>query len=168
MSFWSVNWRAVGAILLPNVGGIASSLIVRKEIKTWYETLKRPDWRPPNYMFGPIWTTLYCGMGYASYLVWRDGGGFQGLARTPLVFYASQLALNWAWSPIFFGAHKLDWALYEICALWLTVSACSYKFYGINKTAAYLMIPYLAWLSLATALNYVIYRDNPKSIENKK
>ncbi|KAL1464482.1 hypothetical protein WDU94_004124 [Cyamophila willieti] len=164
----NINWKAIGAVLLPNVGGIASSLIVRKEIKTWYETLKRPDWRPPNWLFGPMWTSLYCGMGYASYLVWRDGGGFSGPARLPLALYGTQLALNWAWSPIFFGAHKLDWALGEISILWLTVAACGVKFHEVNQTAGYLIIPYLAWLSLASALNYVIYRDNPKSIEAKK
>ncbi|KAI5756027.1 translocator protein isoform X2 [Diaphorina citri] len=162
------SWQVAGAILLPNLGGITSSLLVRNEIKTWYETLKRPSWRPPNYLFGPVWTALYCGMGYASYLVWRDGGGFLGPAKIPLALYGTQLALNWAWSPIFFGLHKLDWALGEISVLWVTVAASGYKFHEVNKTAGYLMVPYLAWLTLATALNYVIWRDNPKSIAEKE
>ena len=74
-------------------------------------------------------------MGYASYLVYRDGGGFGGAAATPLALYASQLALNWGWTPIFFGQHNLKAAFYVISALWVNIAACGLSFYGINKTA---------------------------------
>nr|CAD7435572.1 unnamed protein product [Timema monikensis] len=156
-----IVWPAVGATILPNVGGWISSYANRQEIKVWYETLKRPSWRPPNYVFAPVWTGLYCSMGYASYLVWRDGGGLEGAARLPLALYSSQIALNWAWSPIFFGAHSLKWGLVDITLLWLNVAACVFTFNQVNKTAGLLLVPYLGWLTVASALNYVIWRDNP-------
>ncbi|XP_050534853.1 translocator protein isoform X2 [Daktulosphaira vitifoliae] len=122
------------------------------------KTLDRPSWKPPNYMFAPVWTTLYTGMGYASYLVYRDG--FNGTAKIPLLLYSSQLILNWAWTPLFFHLHKLKWSLYEICALWTNVALCAIAFYRVNKVAGCLMVPYLGWLSLATGLTYYIYTNN--------
>ena len=74
-------------------------------------------------------------MGYASYLVYRDGGGFSGAAATPLALYASQLALNWAWTPVFFGQHNVKAAFYISCVMWVNIAACGLSFYGINKTA---------------------------------
>lgn len=100
---------ATGAVILPNLGGWAGAFITKKNIKPWYEGLKSPTCKPPNYVFGPVWTTLYCGIGYASYLVYKQGGGFGGAAKFPLTLYAAQLALNWAWTPIFFHLHELKW-----------------------------------------------------------
>ncbi|XP_015904888.1 translocator protein [Parasteatoda tepidariorum] len=149
-----------GAILLPNLGGILTAFTTRKDVKTWYETLKHPSWRVPNYVFAPMWTTLYSGMGYASYLVWKEGGGFNGEAKLPLILYGSNLALNLAWPQIFFKFHKKGLALAEILVLWGSIGACTYAFYPISKTAAYLMLPYWAWVTLASALTYSIWRDN--------
>ena len=104
---------------------------------------------------GTIWTVLYAGMGYASYLVYTQGGGTMAL-----VLYSTQLLLNWAWTPIFFGQHNLKLASYEISALWLAVAACGVKFFSINKVAGMLFIPYLAWVSLATALTFDVWRRN--------
>lgn len=110
-------YKIIGAALLPNVGGWAGGIITSQNIKPWYESMKKPDWRPPNWAFGPVWTGLYCGMGYASYLVYRDGGGFNGPAKLPLILYGSQLALNWSWTPIFFGLHSLKGVCFTIISI---------------------------------------------------
>ncbi|KAL1272600.1 hypothetical protein QQF64_028462 [Cirrhinus molitorella] len=146
---------------LPHVGGIFGGFITRKEVKTWYTTLNKPSWRPPNAAFPVVWTTLYTGMGYGSYLVWKELGGFTEDALVPLGLYGMQLALNWAWTPIFFGAHKIKLALIELVMLTGTVAATMVSWYPVSRTATLLMVPYLAWLCLATTLNYCIWRDNP-------
>lgn len=101
--------KTAGAMLLPFIGSFAGSLVTRNNIEVWYDNLKAPACKPPNAIFGPVWTALYCGMGYASYIVYKKGGGFSGAARLPLTLYAAQLALNWAWPPIFFQCHELKW-----------------------------------------------------------
>ncbi|KAG8438637.1 hypothetical protein GDO86_004992 [Hymenochirus boettgeri] len=151
---------AVGLTLLPHVGGIMGGLITRKEVKTWYATLVKPSWRPPNWMFGPVWTGLYTSMGYGSYLIYKELGGLTDKAVVPLGLYATQLALNWAWTPIFFGAHKMGWGLVDLILLTKTAAVTTISWYSINHTAAYLMFPYLAWLALASSLNYCVWRDN--------
>ncbi|XP_035239350.1 translocator protein [Anguilla rostrata] len=152
----------LGLTALPHLGGICGAFITRKEVKTWYPTLKKPSWRPPNGAFGVVWTGLYTGMGYASYLVWKELGGFkQEEALVPLGLYGLQLALNWAWTPIFFGAHKITAGLVDIVLLTGTVGATMVSWYPISRPATLLMTPYLLWLCLATCLNYCIWRDNP-------
>ncbi|RLV92875.1 hypothetical protein DV515_00013608 [Chloebia gouldiae] len=155
---------AVGFTLLPHAGGFLGSNITKREIPTWYQTLQKPSWCPPNWVFAPVWGTLYTSMGYGSYLVWKELGGFNEKSVVPLGLYAGNLALNWAWTPIFFGAHKMGWGLVTLLLTTGTATATTVSWYNINKTAAYLMVPYLAWLSLASALNYRIWKDN----RNKK
>lgn len=105
--------------------------------------------------FGPVWTGLYAGMGYASYLAWRDGASTAALAS-----YAVQLALNWAWTPIFFGLHDLRAAALEVSVLWLAVAATGLQFYSVNSAAGLLFLPYQAWVSLATALTISVWHRN--------
>ncbi|XP_028432669.1 translocator protein isoform X1 [Perca flavescens] len=156
----------LGMTALPHLGGLVGGYITRQQVKTWYPTLKKPSWRPPNAAFPIVWTCLYTGMGYGSYLVWKELGGFTEDALVPLGLYGLQLALNWTWTPIFFGAHKLKLALMEIVLLTGTVAATMVSWYPINRTATLLMAPYLSWLCLATSLNYCIWRDNSEEKED--
>lgn len=101
--------QIAGAVILPNIGGWVGGIITKRNIESWYTGLKKPSWRPPNYAFAPAWTALYSGMGYASYVVYKQGGGFNGAAKFPLMLFGAQLALNWAWTPLFFHYHELKW-----------------------------------------------------------
>lgn len=105
--------KIAGAVILPNVGGWLGSTITRANLKPWYASLNKPKWNPPNYVFAPMWTSIYSAMGYASYLVYEDllasGNGFDRTAQICCALYANQLALNWAWTPIFFKYHSLKW-----------------------------------------------------------
>jgi tryptophan-rich sensory protein len=107
-----VEWKTLLTIfafcLFPNLGGLLGTLITSDSIPDWYEKLDLPEWRPPNWLFAPAWIYLYSSMGLASYLVWRDGDGFRGRARGPLILYLVQLALNWSWTPVFFGLKNLE------------------------------------------------------------
>lgn len=122
---------------------------------TWYERLAKPAWRPPNWLFAPVWSLLYLMIAVAGWLVWRDAG-----ISGPLVVYAMQLGLNAAWTPVFFGLHRIGLGFATICLLWLAIAATIVVFYPVNVTAALLLVPYLAWVGFAMALNYAIWRLN--------
>lgn len=122
----------------------------------WYAALNTPEWNPPPWIFGPVWTILYLMMAVAAWLVWKHDGW-----RRALMFYFIQLALNAAWTPIFFGAHELGWALVEIVALWFAILGTLLAFLRINKPAGWILAPYLAWVSFATFLNFTLWRMNP-------
>ncbi len=140
------------------VAGLGS-LATTPNIPTWYATLNKPSWNPPNWLFGPVWTSLYAMMAVAGWLVWK-GAGWQA-GRTAMIFFAVQLILNLAWSFIFFGAHQMGWAFLEIILLWLAIVATIVTFSSVSKTAAALLIPYLLWVSFAAFLNFTIWRLNP-------
>lgn len=127
----------------------------------WYDELNKPSWNPPDFLFPIAWTVLYIMIGYATYLVWRDAG--PGEATLPLTFFAIQVILNGAWSYIFFGIKQMGWAMVEMTALWLSIVAMILTYMPINETAAYLLLPYLAWVSFAFFLNYTVRALNPDS-----
>lgn len=165
-----VNTTAIGFTLFPNLVGISSGLICRNETKELFQKLKMPSWRPPRWVFAPVWTSLYTSMGYASYLVYRDGGGFSGAARLPLTIYGANLLANWTWSPLFFRAQRFGLAFGVAHIINVTAVGMAFHFYEINPIAGYLIVPYCMWLCVATALGYAIYRDNkdlPKINEAK-
>jgi tryptophan-rich sensory protein len=124
----------------------------------WYASLRKPSWNPPNWIFGPVWTALYTMMGVAAWLVWKRGGFAE--QRRPLGLFLLQLALNAAWTPLFFGMHALGPAFAEIVLLWVTIVATLAAFWPVSRTAACLLAPYLAWVSFAAALNFTLWRLN--------
>lgn len=127
----------------------------------WYERLAKPSWRPPNRLFAPVWTILYVMIAVSGWLVWREAG-FAG-ATLPLAVYGLQLVLNAAWTPIFFGLHRPNLAFLNIVLVWLSIVATMLLFYPINAVAASLLLPYLAWVTFAAALNFAIWRLNPST-----
>ena len=130
---------------------------------TWYEQLAKPSWRPPNRLFAPVWTVLYLTIAISGWLIWREAG-FAG-AMLPLTIYAIQLALNAAWTPIFFGRHRPDLAFFEIVLVWLSIVATIALFYPVHAGAAWLLLPYLGWVTFAAALNLAIWRLNPQATQ---
>lgn len=125
---------------------------------SWYAQLQKPSWNPPGWVFGPVWTMLYTMMGTAAWLVWKPEG-FAG-ARLALTLFLVHLIFNGAWSWIFFGLHRADLAFYEITVLWLLIIVTLSAFWNKNATAGALLIPYLAWVSFASILNFAIWRLN--------
>ena len=117
----------------------------------WYAELKRPLFAPPNWVFGPVWTTLYALMAVAAWLVWLKAGIAK--AKLPLGLFALQLALNAAWTALFFGAHRIDLAHFDIVVLWVVIAVTLTRFWQISPLAGALLAPYLAWVSFAVYLN---------------
>jgi translocator protein len=124
----------------------------------WFAGLRKPTWNPPGWVFGPVWSALYTMMAVAAWLVWRRGGF--AAQRGPLSMFLAQLVLNAAWTPLFFGLRQPGWAFAEILLLWLAIAATLAAFWPVNRTAAWLIAPYLAWVSFAAALNGTIWRLN--------
>ena len=125
---------------------------------TWYEQLAKPSWCPPNWLFAPAWSLLFIMIAVSGWLVWRNVG-FAG-AGLAFAIYGGQLLLNAAWSAIFFGARRVDIAMGELSLLWMAILANILVFYPLVPEAAYLLIPYLCWVSFAGLLNFSIWRLN--------
>jgi len=125
----------------------------------WYENLNKPSWNPPNFLFPVAWLVLYIMIGVATFLVWRDAPPGEG--TLPMIAFAVQVVFNGIWSALFFGMRKMGAALVEIIGLWLSIVAMIVTYHPINETAAYLLLPYLAWVSFAFYLNWTIRRLNP-------
>ena len=154
------NWtKLVISIAIPVAVGSVAGLFTRPEIDRWYITINKPEWQPPNWLFGPVWTTLYIMMGIAFYLIWSSNAS-PIKKRTAVILWTVQLVFNFFWSYIFFRLHKIDLALAEIILLWLFILLTIFSFVRINKTAAWLLVPYISWVSFATLLTYAIYQLN--------
>lgn len=136
--------------------GYLSGMITRESITTWYPTLEKPVFNPPNWIFAPVWTLLYIMMGVAAGLVWT-GNLDEQTTKKALGFFAIQFGLNALWSYLFFGLHNPFLALIEIILLWLLILETYNLFKKIDKTAGLLLLPYLAWVSFAIILNACIW-----------
>lgn len=152
------TFALIGFIALCLGAGAVGAAITTPEIATWYPTLAKPPFNPPNWIFGPVWTTLYVLMAIAAWLVWRRSG-FSG-ARAALLLFLTQLALNCFWSLQFFGLHRIGLALVDIVLLLAVIVATALAFRRHSPIAALLLVPYLAWVCFATVLNFAIWRLN--------
>lgn len=148
-----IAWLAISFVAA--VAGSIASITAA----TFYSALARPAWAPPPAIFGPVWTVLYTLMAIAAWLVWREGG-FRA-ARTALVLFLVQLVANALWSWLFFGWHRGAFALADILLLWLLIACTIAAFWRIKPLAGALLVPYLLWVSFATALNYAVWQLNP-------
>ena len=137
--------------------GYLSGMVTRASITTWYPTLVKPSFNPPNWIFAPVWTSLYVMMGIAAGLIWNQITTQKTAVTKALQFFIIQLVLNALWSYLFFGLHNLMLATIEVVLLWLMIFETYSQFAKINKTASYLMLPYLAWVSFASVLTASIW-----------
>ncbi|OGG92460.1 TspO protein [Candidatus Kuenenbacteria bacterium RIFCSPLOWO2_12_FULL_42_13] len=152
-------FKLVIAIGVSELAGIIGSVFTISAIPNWYAGLVKPALNPPAWVFGPAWTTLYTLMGIAAFLVWRMGWERKEV-KMALEVFGIQLFLNAIWSIIFFGLQNPGWALVDIILLWLAIVWTMVVFYKISRPAAYLLVPYLLWVSFASYLNYSIWMLN--------
>ena len=139
--------------------GVIGSAFTFTGINSWYQYLLKPNFNPPSWLFGPVWTTLYILMGIALYLIWKDGLKKDFVKNSFLLFIVN-LVLNSLWSIVFFGLQNPALAFLVIILLWLVILVLIIRFYKINKLASYLLIPYILWVSFASILNFSIWQLN--------
>ncbi|ANM31609.1 hypothetical protein ABI59_21665 [Acidobacteria bacterium Mor1] len=147
----------VAVLACLGIGG-AGSALTNVSVKTWYPTLTKPSWNPPDAAFPIVWTTLFVMMGISAWLVWRR----RRLVRVDraLILFAVQLALNIAWSALFFTLRNPGLAFAEILMLWVMIAATAAAFFKVSRLAGWLLVPYLAWVGFAAVLNFTIWRLN--------
>jgi tryptophan-rich sensory protein len=152
--------RLVVCIVVSQLAGGLGAFFTTPAIPTWYASLNKPVFNPPNWVFFPVWTTLYTLMGIAAFLVWRKGL-HERRVRIALIVFAVQLILNLAWTIIFFGLYSLFGAVIAIVLLWIAIVVNIVVFWRISKAAGALLIPYILWVSFAALLNVSVWMLNP-------
>jgi len=148
------------SIIIVYIAGAIGTLFTLKEITTWYVYLAKPGWAPPNWIVGPIWSTLYILIGTSLFLIWRKGLGRKDVQIAILIF-AVQLTINVIWSLVFFGSHSIFGGLIMVIILWVAIIINMFVFYRISKPAGLLLIPYLVWVTIASYLQYNLFILNP-------
>lgn len=136
--------------------GLLGTPFTTTAIPTWYATLNKPFFAPPNWVFGPVWTLLYFLMGVSFFLIWKQGWNKKKI-KIAAQFFLAQLTLNFLWSPVFFGFRSPLLGLFVIVAMWVLIVSTMKKFYPLSRTASFLLLPYLLWVSFATLLNAAIF-----------
>ncbi|MEM5804912.1 MAG: TspO/MBR family protein [Candidatus Aenigmatarchaeota archaeon] len=139
------------------LAGSIGSVFTAPNIEGWYASLNKPFFTPPNWVFGPVWITLFCLMGIAAYLVWESKSK---LKKEALCYFGGQFCLNVLWSLLFFGLRSPLYGLICIVLLWFAILLTIIKFKKVDKIAAWLLVPYLAWVTVATALNAAVWMLN--------
>jgi tryptophan-rich sensory protein len=148
--------KLAACVIICVLPGFVGAMINVKAIPAWYAFIERPSFAPPNWVFAPVWTALYVMMGVSLFLVWRRGTETPGV-KDALKIFVVQLILNGIWTPVFFGLRSPLAGLFIIVLMWIAILITIIKFFPISRTAAVLLIPYLAWVSFATALNVGFY-----------
>ncbi|MFA6171625.1 MAG: TspO/MBR family protein [Patescibacteria group bacterium] len=152
------------AVVIAEAAGIIGSFFTAPSIPSWYATLPKPAFNPPAWIFAPVWTALFALMGIAAFLIWKKGLKRKDV-KIALAIFIGQLVLNALWSFIFFGLHNPKGAFFELIVLWLAILATIISFYRISKSAAWLLLPYILWVSFAGYLNYSIWQLAAKAPE---
>lgn len=148
-------WKLLASIIGCELVGIFGAIFTFSAIPNWYVTLNKPFFAPPNWVFGPTWTLLYCLMGISFFLIWRQGWKKKKI-KIAGIFFLAQLGVNFLWAPVFFGLRSPILGLINIVVMWTLIFISMRKFYSLSKLAFYLLIPYLLWVSFATLLNAAI------------
>lgn len=151
--------RLIISLALPQLAGLIGSIFTTSAIPVWYATLQRPSFSPPNWIFGPVWITLYVLMGISVYLVWQKIE-VNKKAKRAMLFFWIHLFFNASWSIIFFGFQNPGLAFVNIIIIWFFIIVLMIKFWQINKWSTHLLIPYLLWVSFASILNFFIWYLN--------
>ena len=148
-------FKLFASLTIPLGLGTLAGLFTAEAIPGWYETLNRPSFNPPNWLFGPVWSTLYLLMGISLFLIWKQSASKE--RNLAIIVFLLQQALNFGWSFIFFYFNMIGFALIEIILLWISIVIMLVLFYKIKPAAAYINIPYLLWVTFAALLNASYY-----------
>ncbi len=151
--------RLIVSILVCQLAGIVGSAFTRAAIPTWYATLQKPAFTPPNWLFAPVWTVLFLLMGVSLYSIWREGLANRQ-AKIAISIFAVQLLLNTLWSFLFFKLQSPLYGFVEIVILWVAILLTIIYFFRISRTAGFLLLPYIFWVSFAAILNFYIMKLN--------
>ncbi len=151
-------WKLLVSLIVCQLAGVLGSIFTTPAIPTWYKTLNKPSFTPPNWIFSPVWISLFVLMGISLFLVWRRQG--QPYVRAALIFFFAQLILNTLWSVAFFGLKSPLLGLIDIVLLWFAILITILAFFKVSRWAGGLLLPYLLWVSFAALLNFSLWTLN--------